>query len=93
MRGGRPTEEQLRRTFETSLAEAVSGQGIRTETGFDMPTEDALWEIARAYPDVTDELIEAAKSAFAGQLDGSNAQKWQAELARKIAERKSGRER
>ncbi|OLT05954.1 hypothetical protein BJF90_18710 [Pseudonocardia sp. CNS-004] len=26
---------------------------------------------ARAYPDVTDELVEAARAAFAGQLDGS----------------------
>ncbi|MEC3913325.1 hypothetical protein [Nocardia sp. CDC160] len=89
MRGGRPTEEQLRRTFEASLQDAVSGRGIRTETGFDMPTENALWDIASAYPDVTDELIEAARRAFAGQLDGSNAARWQAELARKIAERQT----
>jgi acyl-CoA reductase-like NAD-dependent aldehyde dehydrogenase len=38
-----------------------------------LPTEEALWAVARAYPDVADELVEAARAAFAGQLDGSNA--------------------
>ncbi|AUG76249.1 hypothetical protein CFP65_1350 [Kitasatospora sp. MMS16-BH015] len=88
MRGGRPTEEQLTRTFNAVLEEALSGQGVRTCTGLDMATDNALWEIAEYGPAAPPELVDAARAAFAGQLDGSNAARWHAELARKIEARK-----
>lgn len=84
MRSGRPSPEQLRRNFESVLADALSGEGVRTETGLDNDTETAVWAIARAYPNVPDELVAAAYRAFAGQLDGSNAARWHAELASKL---------
>ncbi|WP_306360356.1 hypothetical protein [Nocardia sp. CC227C] len=92
MRIGRPSDDELRRNFESVLAEVMVGQGVRTATGLDDDTQDALWEIARAYPDIPDELVLAARRAFAGQLDGSNADRWHEELARKLAERRTARD-
>lgn len=95
MRSGRPTKEQLRRNFDSVLTDVLSGRGVRTETGLDTPTENALWAIARARqnvpgaPDVPDELVAAAYRAFAGQIDGANAAEWRAEMARRLAERAS----
>ncbi|MGW4242990.1 hypothetical protein [Nocardia sp. NPDC004722] len=86
MRGSRPSDEQLRDNFESALAAARAGNGVRSETGLDAPTKDALWAIARAYPDVPDAMVAAAERSFAGQLDGSNAERWRAEMARRIAE-------
>ncbi|MFE3756909.1 hypothetical protein ACFXO9_21620 [Nocardia tengchongensis] len=88
MRGDRPSEEQLRRNFDTILADVLEGRGVRTASGLDSPTEDALWAIAKAYPNVSDDLVTAARDSFAGQLDGSNAARWRAELERRFAERK-----
>lgn len=90
MRSGRPSNEQLRRNFDTVLAEALSGEGMRTDTGLDDPTENALWEIVTAYPRVSEELVAAARRAFEGQLDGSNVARWHEELARKMAEYGTG---
>lgn len=73
MRTGHPTDDELRENFAEMLESVRRGGGLRTETGLDMETEEALWAIARAYPDVADELVEAARAEFAGQLDGSNA--------------------
>ncbi|NNH71858.1 hypothetical protein HLB23_18670 [Nocardia uniformis] len=92
MRSGRPSDQQLRRSFESVLGDVSAGRGVRTATGLDEETEEALWVIARAYPDVTEELVESARRAFAGQLDGSNAARWHVELARKIAERRAAEE-
>ncbi|GAB0104447.1 hypothetical protein JMUB6875_34210 [Nocardia sp. JMUB6875] len=87
MRHGRPSEEQLRLTFERVLASAREGRLVRTETGLDRRTRDALNAIARAHPDASEELVEAARGAFAGQLDGSNAVRRREEFDRKIRER------
>ncbi|WP_024800377.1 hypothetical protein [Nocardia sp. BMG51109] len=69
----RPTDDELRQNFDEELASASSGGGLHTETGLDSETQDALWAVARAYPEVTDDLLAAARTAFAGQLDGSHA--------------------
>ncbi|MGW2601359.1 toxin-antitoxin system YwqK family antitoxin [Streptomyces klenkii] len=87
MLGDWPTEDQLRRTFCAVLEEVLSGKGLRTCTGLDMATDDALWEIAKYGPGAPAELVDAARAAFAGQLDGSNAARWRAELRRKFAAR------
>ncbi|MCX4779341.1 hypothetical protein [Streptomyces sp. NBC_01264] len=89
MRIGEPSQEQLRRTFESVLTNVLSGRGVRTETGLDSPTENALWAIRYAFPEAPDALVAAAYRAFAGQLDGSNAAAWQAEMDRRITERGS----
>ncbi|MFG1794393.1 hypothetical protein [Nocardia sp. NPDC049149] len=81
-----PTDDELRRNFEAELKSVTTGGGVRSETGLDMETDAALFAIARAYPAVTDELVAAAKAAFAGQLDGSNSAARQADLERLIAE-------
>ncbi|MER7754738.1 hypothetical protein [Kitasatospora sp. NPDC097643] len=73
------------------LTDALAGRGIRSCTGLDDDTENALWAICDADPDGPAgdraELVAAARRAFAGQLDGSNAARWRENLARKIAER------
>ncbi|WP_067696072.1 hypothetical protein [Nocardia jejuensis] len=92
MRSGRPTEEQLRHNFEAALAAALQGQGVRSSTGLDSPTQDALWAIARARPEAREDMVDAARRSFAGQLDGSNAARWREELERTIAERRSSSE-
>ncbi|GAB4583176.1 hypothetical protein [Nocardia sp. NPDC127526] len=86
MRADRPSEEQLRRNFEAVLADVLAGRGVRTETGLDSPTEDALWAIARAHPNASEELVAAARKSLAGQLDGSNAARWRADLERMFNE-------
>ncbi|MGW6724413.1 hypothetical protein ACWF9G_00785 [Nocardia sp. NPDC055029] len=85
-RESRPTDDELRLNFEVELASAVAGGGLRTETGLDTRTEDALLNIVQAFPIVSQQLIDAARAAFAGQLDGSNAEQSRALLARLIEE-------
>ncbi|MFD7033835.1 hypothetical protein ACFWAR_37975 [Streptomyces sp. NPDC059917] len=87
MRHGRPSEEQLRRNFDSVLTAVLSGRGVRTETGLDHRTETALWAVRRAHPNPPDALVAAARRAFAGQLDGTNAAAWRAEMDRRIAAR------
>lgn len=84
---GRRTEEQLRDSFDYMLSRILSGAGFLSGSGLDEETMNALDAIVRARPDVTDELVEAARRAFAGQLDGSNAAGWRAERDRVLAER------
>ncbi|MGI5221408.1 hypothetical protein [Nocardia sp. CA-290969] len=91
MRIDHPTDDELRENFAEMLESVRNGGGLRTETGLDMETEEALWDIARAYPDVTDELVTAAREAFAGQLDGSNARRHREELARQFEEMRRAR--
>ncbi|MEU1952227.1 hypothetical protein ACH474_22065 [Nocardia rhamnosiphila] len=86
MRIGDPSDDELRENFAEMLESVRNGGGLRTETGLDMETEDALWAIARAYPEVSDELVEAARATFAGQLDGTNARARRAELERQFEE-------
>ncbi|SOB78743.1 hypothetical protein [Streptomyces sp. 1331.2] len=50
-----------------------------------METEDALWAIEVARPDVSPELVAAARRAFAGQLDGSNSARERERIARRFA--------
>ncbi len=86
---GRDDDERLRRVFEAVLAETLSGTGPLTCTGLDEDTENALWAVWEAYPNASAELVQAARRAFAGQLDGGNAARWRAELAaRAIAGRR-----
>ncbi|MCX0269551.1 hypothetical protein NLM24_02245 [Nocardia zapadnayensis] len=86
MRIGDPSDDELRENFAEMLESVRNGGGLRTETGLDMETEDALWAIARAYPEVSDELVEVARATFAGQLDGTNARARRAELERQFEE-------
>ncbi|WP_225729891.1 MULTISPECIES: hypothetical protein [unclassified Nocardia] len=87
MRHRHPTDDELRRAFESELAAASSGRGSRSGTGLDLETQAALTAIARAHPAVTDDLVSAARSAFAAQLDGTNAAARRAEIENLIAER------
>ncbi|MFI1915050.1 hypothetical protein [Nocardia sp. NPDC020380] len=87
MRRGYPTREQLQSSFERVLSQVLAGDGLSSETGLDDETQDALLAIARAYPNASEELVEAARHAFAGQLDGSNTKRWRAEWERDIKER------
>lgn len=86
MRSRYPTDDELRRNFEAELASVTTGGGLRSETGLDVETDAALIAIARAYPSVPQDLVAAARAAFAGQLDGSNAAARRAELDRMIEE-------
>ncbi|MER8102872.1 hypothetical protein [Kitasatospora sp. NPDC094016] len=86
---GRDDDERLRRVFEAVLAKTLSGTGPLTCTGLDEDTENALWAVWEAYPHASAELVQAARRAFAGQLDGSNAARWHADLARAIAGRRA----
>ncbi|MBL1121011.1 hypothetical protein JK364_53610 [Streptomyces sp. 110] len=81
-----PSDAELRSTFAVLLDSVCSGSGMYTHSGLDTETEEALWSIARAYPDVPDSSVAAARAAFAGQLDGSNVAAEKAEIARKVAE-------
>lgn len=84
MRLNRPTRAELIENFEAELDSVRNGGGLRSETGLDMETDAALWAIARAYPDITEELVGNAREAFAGQLDGSNAERRRAKSAAQI---------
>jgi hypothetical protein len=86
MRLDHPTREELVQNFDAELASVRNGGGLRSETGLDSETDATLWAVARAYPNVSDELVVAAKEAFAGQLDGSNARRRREDLARRIEE-------
>ncbi|WP_174416450.1 hypothetical protein [Nocardia concava] len=85
-RHGRLTREQLQLSFESALSRALTRGTFRTHTGLDFETRNALKEIARAHPNVTDDLVAAAHRAFAGQLDGSNSARALAEQNRKLTE-------
>ncbi|MEV6273932.1 hypothetical protein [Nocardia sp. NPDC051832] len=85
-RRGRPSSSELRRNFERELTSAISGGGLRSNSGLDVPTRGALIEVAKAYPVVSEDLIAAARAAFAGQLDGSNAQARRAVIDQLLAE-------
>lgn len=87
MRRGRISREQLLRNFASALAACMEGRGVRTHTGLDTTTENALWAIARARPEPPDELVAAAFRAFAGQLDGSNAVRERKEFIHKLVQR------
>ncbi|WP_459549307.1 hypothetical protein [Nocardia sp. X0981] len=84
MRLNHPTRAELIENFEAELDSVRNGGGLRSETGLDMETGEALWAIARAYPDITEELVRNARKAFAGQLDGSNAERRRAKLNAQI---------
>ncbi|MCU1643449.1 MAG: hypothetical protein JWN03_3724 [Nocardia sp.] len=95
MRDGYPSNDELRENFDQVLADVLAGQGPRSATGLDDDTQTALWTIFKAYPEVTPELVEAARQALAGQLDGSNAVRWEQDMEKWFEEReqrKSARE-
>lgn len=92
MRLNHPTRAELIENFEAELDSVRNGGGLRSETGLDMETDAALWAIARAYPDITEELVTHAREAFAGRLDGSNAERHRAKLAAQIEEMRRARD-
>jgi hypothetical protein len=86
MRTDYPTEDEMRANFEEMLASVCGGGGLRTETGLDNETENALWAISRVHPRVPEELVTAARAEFAAQLDGSHKRARKAALARRLEE-------
>ncbi|MFH8386334.1 hypothetical protein ACH4E7_36330 [Kitasatospora sp. NPDC018058] len=56
----------------------------------DAETEDALWAVCDAHPRAPEELVAAARLAFEGQLDGTNAARRRERIARWSAERGGG---
>lgn len=91
MRINHPTDDELRENFEEMLQSVRRGGGLWSDSGLDMETEEALWAIARAYTNVPDELVDAARAAFAGQLDGSHARAHREKLERMFEEIKGRR--
>ncbi|TSD98084.1 hypothetical protein FOS14_13890 [Skermania sp. ID1734] len=86
MRNNFPTARELATVFAEELQSAVSGRGVRSDTGLDDDVDLALAAIQAAYPDVPAELVDAAKAAFQGQIDGSNDLRQDAEEQRLFAE-------
>ncbi|WP_433631325.1 hypothetical protein [Nocardia sp. CA-120079] len=62
--GGGHTAEARHSTFETELSAAVGGRPLRMHVGLGPNTDSALITIAFAHPDITDDLIAAARRAF-----------------------------
>jgi hypothetical protein len=73
-----------RRNFEQALATVIAGGGVITGGGLDTETEQTLWSIADAYPDVSADLVEVARRTFEAQLDGSHAAARLKDLAAEI---------
>ena len=73
--GDDPTPDELDRRFDAALADAVAGDGVISCSGLDACVERALMEINIAAPEFRADLIAAARECFAGQLNGSNAQR------------------
>ncbi|MFE3188716.1 hypothetical protein ACFXHA_06875 [Nocardia sp. NPDC059240] len=90
MRLGHASEDELRSSFDRVLAFVLEGRGVPSDTGLDDETEAALWAVARAHPNASADLVEAARRAFAGLLDGSNTARWRAARDRRFAEREAG---
>ncbi|WP_024800392.1 hypothetical protein [Nocardia sp. BMG51109] len=86
MREEDPSDDELRRNFERELRSVTTGGGLTSESGLDSETEDALWAIADAYPDIPATLIDTARATFAEQMDGTHDAARKAALARKIEE-------
>ncbi|MEU8921886.1 hypothetical protein AB0D10_13260 [Kitasatospora sp. NPDC048545] len=84
-REAREERERLRAVFEAVLAGALAGRGVPTCLGLDDDTDEALWAVESARPDVPPALVEAARRAFAGQLDGTNAARQRERIARRFA--------
>ncbi|MGW4529516.1 hypothetical protein ACWEOI_01060 [Nocardia sp. NPDC004340] len=84
---GRRINAQLQGSFDFMLSRILSGGGFLSGSGLDEETMTALEAIAEARPNVPDDLVAAARTAFAGQLDGSNAERWLAERDRVLAAR------
>ncbi|MFD6391382.1 hypothetical protein [Nocardia sp. NPDC060259] len=82
MRTDHPAEDEIRANFDEMLASVCAGGGLRTDTGLDNETTQALWAIARAHPQVPAELVTAARAEFAAQLDGSHRRARREALAR-----------
>ncbi|MBD0691765.1 hypothetical protein [Streptomyces sp. CBMA123] len=85
-------ERRLRRVFEAALADAAAGRGVVSCLGLDCETDDALlavYDAAIGYRATgsREELVAAARRAFEGQLDGTNAARWHEQLARRFTER------
>jgi hypothetical protein len=91
MRHGWPSDQELRETFHQELEAVLAGRGSRSCTGLDDDTSQALWAIFMAEPGDREALAAAAYRAFAGQLDGSNAARWHADMERWFEEREQRR--
>ncbi|MEV0294178.1 hypothetical protein [Nocardia sp. NPDC050710] len=64
--------QELHTAFDVQLARAMAGEAVHNHTGLDSETFRALARIAGAHPTIPPALIEAAHTAFEGQLNGSN---------------------
>ncbi|MGW0250984.1 hypothetical protein ACWDYH_30585 [Nocardia goodfellowii] len=73
MRDNDPTPDELRATFETLLAAVCTGAAVPSDNPLDTETENALWSITHAYPNIPPSLLTTARTTFTGQLDGTNA--------------------
>jgi hypothetical protein len=91
MRHGWPTGQELRQIFHEELERVLAGGGPRSCTGLDNDTAEALWVIASVEPADREALVPTAYRAFAGQLDGSNAARWNEDLERWFEEREQRR--
>ncbi|WP_067819081.1 hypothetical protein [Nocardia inohanensis] len=84
MRRGHPTKEQLHESFDRVLSMVLTGVGVPSSSGLDPETTEALWAIAKSYPAITEDLVDAARRAFTGQLDGSNTARWRTARDRRL---------
>ncbi|UGT63979.1 hypothetical protein [Nocardia asteroides] len=81
-----PGADELRADFERELASVTTGGGLHPGSALDVQTSAALIRIAETYPEVDGALIAAARAAFTGQLDGSNAEARLETIAEQIEE-------
>ncbi len=65
--GGGYTAEVRRSAFEAELSAAVGGRAMRMHVGLGPDTDSALITIALAHPDITDDMIAAARRAFVAE--------------------------
>ncbi|MFE3560440.1 hypothetical protein ACFXKW_37160 [Streptomyces sp. NPDC059193] len=93
MRINEPTRDELLDNFHRMLASVLTGGGLHNHTGLDMETEGALWDVARAHPSASDQLVAQALRAFAEQLDGTHAARAQAAREQRLAELLAERQR
>ena len=67
------TLAEVRASFESLLSNPVPGARLPSETGLDDATGAALEAVWAASPNAPAELVAAARTTFAGMLDGTNA--------------------
>ncbi len=68
------SDKDIQDNFNRLMDEALSigASGIRSDTGLDIETMQAIDHVAQAYPKPNLVLIQNAKKEFAKQLDGTH---------------------